>query len=358
MVGGALFAEGREQLLNATGGMDRRMAIAAMGGALVAARAPAPVPAKPPRLREGDVVGLVEPAGFADDASDLDLVSDTILAMGLKPRLARHLQDRHGYLAGRDEDRAADVNAMFADPEVRAVFAVRGGWGCARILPYLDFATIRANPKLLVGFSDVTALHLAFAARAGFPTIHGPNASGSWPRFAWDAFRAIAFDGATPTLVSPPGTDDRLVQRAGRIRTFRGGRASGRLLGGNLTVLAALMGTPWLPEFSGAILFLEDVDEAPYRIDRMMTQLGQAGLLGKVAGVVFGQCTNCEPSGASYGGFTVSEVLQQHLAPLGVPAFQGAAFGHVARQFSLPVGARAEIDADAGSIRLLEPAVQ
>ncbi|SCW54979.1 muramoyltetrapeptide carboxypeptidase [Sphingobium faniae] len=343
---------------------DRRALMTAMGGALVAAKAPAMSEAaaassliKPPRLRPGDTVGLIEPAGFTNDAFDLDLVKETIAAMGLKPKPAGHLAERYGYLAGKDADRAADVNALYADPDVRAIFAVRGGWGCARILPFLDFQTIRAHPKLLIGFSDITALHLAFAARAGFTTIHGPNASARWPGFSWDAFRAIAFDGATPTLVNPAGREDRLVQRTGRIRTFRSGTASGRLLGGNLTVLAALMGTPWLPDFTGAILFLEDTNEAPYRIDRMLTQLALGGVLGKLAGVVFGQCTGCAAEGPSYGGFTLSEVLQQHLAPLGIPAFQGAQFGHVASQFSLPVGVNAQIDADAGSIRLLEPAV-
>ncbi|WP_313803428.1 LD-carboxypeptidase [Sphingobium sp.] len=335
--------------------------MAVLGAAMVAPGAVAAVSAgvvKPPRLRPGDVVGLIEPAGFTDDAFDLDLVKETVVAMGLVPKPARHLLQRHGYLAGTDADRAADVNAMFGDPAVRGVFATRGGWGCARVLPYLDFRTIRVNPKLLIGFSDITALHLAFAARAGFVTIHGPNAGSSWPRFSWDAFRAVAFDGATPLLVNPEGREDRLVQRDWRIRTFRGGKASGRLLGGNLTVLSTLMGTPWVPDFDGAILFIEDVSEQPYRIDRMLTQLSLAGVLGKVAGVVFGQCTDCGPDGASYGGFTLSEVLRQHLGALGVPAFQGALFGHVASQFSLPVGCRAEIDADAGTIRLLEAAVR
>lgn len=340
--------------------MDRRAWMGGMGAMLVAAKAPPVAPpalVKPPRLRPGDTVGLIEPAGFTDDAFDLALVMETIRAMGLVPKPAAHLAQRHGYLAGRDADRAADVNAMFADRQVKAVFAVRGGWGCARILPFLDFATIRANPKLLVGFSDITALHLAFAAKAGFTTIHGPNAASSWGKFSWDAFRAVAFDGATPTFASPVGVEDRLVQRTGRIRTFGPGKATGRLIGGNLTVLAALMGTPWLPDFTGAILFVEDIGEQPYRIDRMLTQLALAGILGRLAGVMFGQCTDCGPSGASYGGFTLSEVLQQHLALLGIPAFQGAPFGHVANQISLPVGIRAEMDADAGTIRLLEPAV-
>ena len=147
------------------------------------------------------------------------------------------------------------------------------------------------------------------------------------------------------------------MQRIGRIRTFRPGVARGRLLGGNLTVLAALVGTPYLPDFNGAILFIEDVGEQPYRIDRMLTQLSLAGILGKLKGVVFGQCTDCDPGGPSYGGFTLSEVLQQHLEPLGIPAFQGGQFGHVANQYSLPLGIEAELDAGAGTIRLLEPAV-
>lgn len=326
--------------------------------ALPALAAPRP-PAlrKPARLRTGDTVGLVEPAGFTADSFDLALVMETIRAMGLVPKPAAHLLSRYGYLAGEDEARAADVNAMFADDSVRAIFAVRGGWGCARILPHLDFTAIRANPKLLIGFSDITALHLAIAARAGFTTIHGPNASSAWGKLSWDAFRGVAFDGVTPTFGTPPGTDDRLAQRSGRIRTFTPGKASGRLLGGNLTVLAALMGTPYLPDFDGAILFLEDVDEAEYRIDRMLTQLRLAGILNRVAGVVFGQCTDCRATGGTTSGFTLSQVLQQHLAPLRIPAFQGALFGHIADQYPLPLGVRAEIDATAGTIRLLESAV-
>ena len=344
---------------------DRRTAITGLAALAAALALPFhtthaannPSVRKSPRLRPGDTVGLIEPAGFTDDAFDLALVKEAIVAMGLVPKPAPHLLDRYGYLAGKDKDRAADVNAMYADDNVRAVFAVRGGWGCARILPFLDFDLIRANPKLLIGFSDITALHMAFAAKAGFTTIHGPNAASSWGKLSWDSFRGIAFDGAMPVYSNPQGTDDRLVQRTGRIRTFRPGKAIGRLLGGNLTVLTALMGTPYLPDFKGGILFIEDTGEAEYRIDRMLTQLALGGVLGKLAGVVFGQCTDCRNTGPSYSGFTLSEVLQQHFAPLGIPAFQGALIGHVANQFSIPVGARAEIDATSGTIRMLEPAV-
>jgi muramoyltetrapeptide carboxypeptidase len=341
---------------------DRRsflQAIAAAGAvAALPARAATPIPPrKPPRLRPGDTVGLIEPAGFTHDAFDLADVKATIAAMGLVPKVAPHVAARYGYLAGSDAERAADVNAMFADDSVRAVFAIRGGWGCARILPLLDYGLIRAHPKLLVGFSDITALHMAIAARAGFTTIHGPVAASSWGKLSWESFRSLAFEGATPVYRAPETPEDRLAPRGGRTRTFRSGKATGRLLGGNLTVLSALVGTPYLPDFSGAILFIEDTNEAEYRIDRMLTQLTLAGILGKVAGVVFGQCTDCVSDGPSYGGFTLSEVLQQHLGTLGVPAFQGALFGHVPNQFSLPEGCRAGIDADAGTIRVLEPAV-
>jgi muramoyltetrapeptide carboxypeptidase len=341
---------------------DRRSFLQGLAAAGAAAALPAGAMAaasarRPPRLRPGDTVGLIEPAGFTHDAFDLGEVKATIAAMGLVPKVAPHVAARYGYLAGTDAERAADVNAMFADPAVRAIFAIRGGWGCARILPLLDYGLIRAHPKLLVGFSDITALHMALAARAGFATIHGPVAASSWGKVSWDSFRSIAFEGATPLYRAPDVAEDRLAPRGGHIRTLRPGKATGRLLGGNLTVLSALVGTPYLPDFSGAILFIEDTNEAEYRIDRMLTQLSLAGILGRVAGVVFGQCTDCVADGPSYGGFTLSEVLQQHLAPLGVPAFQGALFGHVANQFSLPEGIRAEIDAGAGTIRILEPAV-
>jgi muramoyltetrapeptide carboxypeptidase len=308
-------------------------------------------------LRRGDTVGLVKPAGFLADDLEFQLVMEAVTAMGLVPKPSAHLRSRFGYLAGHDKDRAADINAMYADDSVRAVFAVRGGWGSARLLPYLDFDIIRANPKLLVGFSDITALHLAFAARAGFATIHGPNAGSSWSKLSWGSFRRLAFDAERPLYRNPTATEDRLVQRQWRTQTITPGKARGRLLGGNLTVLTSLLGTPYLPNFDGAILFLEDVDEAEYRIDRMLTQLALAGVLRRVAGVVFGQCTNCRAAGPSIGGFTLAEVLQQHLQPLGVPAYQGALFGHVEHQFSIPVGVRAEIDASSGTMRILESAV-
>lgn len=335
------------------------LAAALAAPALPLAHAAAPTPSrKPARLRPGDVVGLIEPASATDDPFDLELVKEAVTALGLVPKVGQHVLGRHGYLAGTDRDRAADVNAMFADKSVKMVLAVRGGWGCARLLPYVDWNVVRANPKLLMGYSDITALHMAIAAKGGGITLHGPNGSSAWGKASVESFKAVAFDGATPLFQNPVANEDRLVQRKWRTQPLTGGKARGRLLGGNLTVLTALVGTPYLPDFTGAILFLEDIDEAEYRIDRMLTQLGQAGILGKLAGVVFGQCTSCRnPGGGEFGGFTLSEILRQHLGALKVPAYQGAFFGHISDQFALPVGVQAELDADAGTLRLLEPAV-
>ena len=316
---------------------------------------------KPPRLRPGDTIGLIAPAGFVADRWGIDEISETVRAMGLVPKLAPNLLERSGYLAGSDEHRAAALNAMFADREVRAIFAVRGGWGCERILPLLDYAAIARNPKLLVGSSDITALHLALAARTAMPSIHGPNIVSSWNAAAWDAFRKLVFDGDMPSYqpaatFAPPqtGSADR---RNLAVHTFHPGTARGPLLGGNLSVLSAMVGTPYLPDFTGAILFLEETNEAEYRIDRMLSQLALSGILGKAAGVVFGQCTNCTNPGPSYSNFTVFEVLEHHLGSLGIPAFQGAQIGHIAGQVSIPVGVEAEIDAGLGTIRILEAVV-
>lgn len=311
----------------------------------------------PRRLRPGDVVGLVAPAGYVADEARLDRMVAMLRSMELVPKLAPNLMRRNGYFAGSDSERAASITAMYADPEVRALFAAHGGWGCQRILPYLDYGMINANPKLLVGSSDVTALHLALAARTRCPTIHGPNAAHSWGEVSRAAFHALAFDAATPTIVNPPDDAGPRVPNPWPIRTFRPGRARGRLLGGNLSVISAMVGTPYLPSFAGAILFLEDTNEAEYRIDRMLTQLAQAGILAQLAGLVFGQCTNCRNPVPAYAGFTIDQVLEQHFTPLGIPVFQGAQIGHIATHISVPVGVPVEIDAARGSIRMLAPLV-
>ena len=212
---------------------------------MLADSAPARALSKPPRLRPGDVVGLIEPASFSDGPDQIELVKHTIAGMGLVPKVGAHVSARYGYLAGTDEQRASDINAMFADDEVRAIFAVRGGWGCARLLPLLDWKVIRANPKLLIGSSDITALHLAIAARTDFASIHAPNAASRWQAISWESFWRLAFAGDTPTFDQPDmAAGDPTMQDRWRTTTIHPVKATGRLLGGNLSVLTALVGTP------------------------------------------------------------------------------------------------------------------
>ena len=309
------------------------------------------------RLTAGDVVGLVDPASATWEPIDVDIVEDTLTALGLVAKRGAHLLDRRGSLAGSDRDRAADVMAMFTDPSVKAVLPVRGGWGCARILPHLDFEAIRRNPKVLIGYSDLTALLLAIHARTGLVTFHGPNGASEWNATSADFFTRVVLKAEAVTFTNPRDKGETLAQTEYRIRTITPGMVSGRLLGGNLSVLTALLGSPYLPDFRDAILFLEDVNEAPYRIDRMLTQLALAGVLKAARGVIWGTCRECEPD-AGFGSLTIPDLLDDHVKPLGVPAWRGALVGHIDRQFTLPIGADVEIDATAGSIRMLSAAVR
>jgi muramoyltetrapeptide carboxypeptidase len=199
----------------------------------------------------------------------------------------------------------------------------------------------------------VTAIHLAFAARAGYATIHGGNATSSWPKEEWESLWRLAFAGERAVL----GGVENETSVGRPARTIHGGTARGRLLGGNLTIISTLMGTGWLPDLKGAVLFAEDTNEAEYRVDRMFAQLRLAGVLDGLAGIVFGQCTECATVEPDYLGFTIDQVVDQYLAPLGIPAFTGANIGHVRNQLCLPSGGQVEIDGDARTLRLVEPIV-
>ena len=346
--------------------MTRRDFLRATGVSAAALAATRVVPAqtsrpaliKPRRLQAGNLVGVVAPATATYQQVELDVVRESLEALGLKVRVGAHVMNRYGSLAGADKDRAADINGFFADRDVRAVLPTRGGWGSARLLPHLDFDTIRRNPKVILGYSDITALLNSIHARTGLVTFHGPNGGGRWDAYSLDWTKRVLFGGEAVTYTNPKTTNDRnvLTQIDNRTRVITPGKARGRLLGGNLSVLTGILGSPFVPDFTGAILFLEDVEEQPYRVDRMMTSLKLAGVLGRVRGVIFGTCSECTPS-AGYASFTLEEILNDHLKPLNVPAWQGAMIGHNMAQWTLPVGLEVEIDAGAGTITMTEPAV-
>lgn len=344
--------------------MDRRTFLLASAAPLLAtpripgARAQTPSTLKPARLQPGDTVGLVAPASATFQQVELDIARESLEALGLKVKTGEHIMDRHGSLGGQDKDRAADINRFFADTSVKAVLPTRGGWGTSRLLPLLDYGTIRRNPKILMGFSDITALLNGIYARTGLVTFHGPNAGGRWDEYSVSLVKRVLFDAEAVTFDNPKGTNDRnvLTQVENRIRTITPGKATGRLLGGNLTVLTAILGSPYVPSFDDAILFLEDVGEDWYRVDRMMTSLKLAGILGKVRGVIFGTCSECGP-GEGFASFTPEEIFADHLAPLGVPAWQGAMIGHAQPQWTLAVGSMVTIDASLGTVTMSESAV-
>jgi len=307
---------------------------------------------KPPRLKPGDKVGLISPASAAFEEEPIAIRKEALEALGLKVVLGGNHNKRFGYFAGKDSERAADINGFFADPEIKALIG-RGGWGSSRLLPHLDYKAMVASPKIVMGMSDVTALLLGIHAQTNLVTFHGPPPIRD---FSWQHFKRVVMDGEKVTMSNPAEKNGNLAQLQHRIRVISPGKARGRLLGGNLTVLSAIVGSGYLPNWDGAILFLEDVNEAVYRVDRMLTQLKLAGILNRVAGFIFGRCTRCEPD-SGYGSFTLEEVLDHHVGSLGIPAWQGAMIGHINKQFNLPLGVSVEIDAEKGTIKMLESAV-
>ncbi|MEH1868896.1 MAG: LD-carboxypeptidase [Nostoc sp.] len=302
---------------------------------------------KPSRLEAGDTVGLIAPAGIVD-AKDIEAAQQSFSQLGLKVKLGKHILDRYGYLAGKDSDRAQDVNLMFSDRTIKAIIPMRGGWGCNRILPLLNYSLIRLHPKIIIGYSDITTLLLAINARSQMITFHGPVATSTWNQFTVDYFKRILFKAEAVTM-------QNLNPSEVRMEIIAPGKARGKLMGGNLSVLSAMVGSPYLPSWNKSILFVEEVGEDVYRIDRMLTQLKTAGILNQIAGFIFGQCTKCslgdEPS------FTLMQVLQQHILPLGIPAWYGSMIGHIKDKFTLPIGVEVEINAELGTIKMLEAGV-
>lgn len=310
---------------------------------------------RPKKLSEGDTVGLVLPASMAFEPDEIHMAREQLEAMGFVVKLGEHVYDRHGYFGGMDRDRAADINRMFADESVDGIFCFTGGWGSPRVLPYLDYGMIRRNPKVIIGFSDITALINAIHQKTGLVTFHGPVAASRIEPWTLENFRRVVMSADPPgALQNPPKPDGQLVERDHRIVKIRGGRASGKIVGGNLTLIAATMGTPYEIDTENTLLFLEDVNEEMYRVDRMLSQLWLGGKFEKVKGLIFGRCSRCPVTGPS---FSLHELLVERFGDAGVPAISGFAFGHIEKKLTLPIGMTGTLDADAGTVTLDRAAV-
>jgi muramoyltetrapeptide carboxypeptidase len=315
---------------------------------------------KPMALQSGDTVGLVSTGFRVPDQMELEIAIERLQALGLKVKVGDAVLKQYGYFAGTDEERAADLHQMFADKDVKAIFQLRGGFGSARLLNLLDYDLIAKNPKIFIGMSDTTALLMAIHAKTGLVTFHGPNAGRPWPQFSQQYIQSILFNGEPTVFSNPVSKGDDLVQTSNRIRTITQGKASGRLLGGNLVVLSSMMGSDYLPAWDNAILFIEEVGEDPYKVDRALTQLKLAGVLDKISGFIFGKCKDCVPTtqGSTYGSFHLMQVLNDHIKPLNIPAYYGAMISHDPHIFTLPIGVPVVMDANEGTIDLQESAVQ
>jgi len=327
---------------------------------------------RPKHLSPGATLGIIAPASAPPDPKKVDRALAVLEKLGYKTKLAPNVHQRLGYLAGTDRDRASDLMRMFTDKKVDAILCVRGGYGTARLLPRLDYQTIRANAKIFVGYSDITTLHCAFLTQAGLVSFHGPMLNSEFAHADLPNFTVQSFLRTLASLRLPrsggraPGREEETSGNIAAgysdktVKILRRGIARGQLIGGNLALLGTVLGTPWQPSFKNAILFLEDVGEAPYRWDRMLTHLLNCGLLQQVAGIAIGLNADCEDpqvKTAKEYRQTLADVWRDRLLPLKIPIVTGLPFGHVPMNATLPVGIRAELDANRGLLRLLESGV-
>jgi len=300
-------------------------------------------------MREGKI-GLIGPSGvIRDPAMDRDTLAARIEALGFEPVLGSSVGAAHGYLSGNDELRLDDLHRMFADDSIRAIHCVRGGYGTPRLLDRIDYDLLRAHPKPLIGFSDITGLHLAIHAKCGFPTLHGPMVTSDAlmdPFSRAELLRALLCPEPLGQLPLPTGEPP--------LACLCPGIAEGELIGGNLSLIAALCGTPFLPDLSGKVLFIEEIREYTYAVDRMLTHLRLAGVFEATSAVVFGAFTRCEPEYPDFG-LTLEQVLAEIMIPCGKPVITGLPCGHRCPTLTLPMGVRCRVDADGGTLTMLEP---
>ena len=303
-------------------------------------------------------MALVAPSGPCLGEADIARAVDLCRTFGFLPLPGEHVRDHHGYLAGTDADRLSDLNGAIRDPDIDAIWCVRGGYGLTRLLDAIDFPALEHRPKAIIGFSDITVLLAGTLSQAGLAAFHGPTARHAMPVFSRHHFERVLCRAAPAGRLErlPEPVDGRARPADSVVTTLRPGVAEGPLVGGNLCLLQCLIGTRFLPDLEGAILFLEDVGEALYRVDRMLAHLSSVGAFAKLAGVMVGRFTEMRHD-TGEGAFGFDEVLAHYFGGLGVPVAYGFPVGHIDDQWTLPLGVRARLDATAGELELLESAV-
>lgn len=309
-------------------------------------------PRKPSRLKPGDLIGIISPASRILDPTRIEKGVAYLERMGYRTILGKNVLETYGYLAGTDEQRAADIHAMFEHKEVKAIMCIRGGYGTPRLLSLINYPRIARHPKIFVGYSDITSIQLALWKKCRLVTFQGPmvgvDLADPLDAMTEELFWRLLTSPKKAGQVVPPGEPAVVIRK---------GKASGRLLGGNLAHLVAILATVHQPSFADALLFLEDIGEEPYRIDRMMTQLRHAGILDKAGAILGGQFTDCGPKDPAKPSLTLDTVFQELGMKLPVPFLAGLPFGHEARKLTIPMGIRARVNAEARTLEFLEGAV-
>ena len=341
----------RRKFIKLTAGASVGSVISVKAGGLTNPPATTPPPILPKRLKVGDTIGLIAP-GYAINDQILEETKMTLAQLGFKTYHTPRILGRHGYFSNEDEQRAADINLMFGKPEIDAVLCVRGGYGCTRILEALDYDLIAQHPKILLGFSDITALLNSIHHKTGLVTFHGPVGSTMNDTYSIQYIKELLVNAAEELVIKNPVLSNSLLKNPEYERyTISRGKARGKLAGGSLTLINALIGTPYEIDFTDKIVCIEDVEEAPYRIDRLLTQLISGRTFSKAAAIVFGVCAGCNET-TNPNSFSLKEVILDRIKPLNIPAVYGMSFGHIKHNFSFPIGHYAELSTEKMELKI------
>ncbi len=308
---------------------------------------------KPESLRNGDTIGIISPASSPDDLSRINKGVNYFERLGYQVEVGKNVGKYSGYLAGTDEERLEDLHDMFSDKEIKAIICVRGGYGSPRLLDKIDYQLIKKNPKIFVGYSDITALQLAFFKNANLVTFAGPMVAVDFHseinRYTEEIFWR--------TITSTKKIDKVILPEGETLLPMKKGKAEGEIIGGNLSLILSLLGSPYFPKLKDKILFFEDVDEAPYKVDRMLNQLTITGIMKKISGVLLGEFTDCVEKDAEKKTLTLDEVFEKYLGELRIPVIKNFPHGHRKANYTIPFGIKTKINADKGYVEFLESAV-
>lgn len=311
---------------------------------------------KPKRLKSGDTVGIIAPATAVPSPDEQKKAVEILDLLGLRYKFASSLVKGSNYKSRNISERVDDLVEMFEAPNIQGIFCIRGGYGSAQIIDKIDYSIIQRNPKVFVGYSDITALHIAINKFANLVTYHSPVLISTFTEYTFNSFKQTIFAEVTKPIIENPKSKFG-IRNAFPFRTIQSGQAQGRVIAGNLSIICSLLGTDFEYDFNDSLLLIEDVGEEPYRIDRMLNHLRLAGKLKLVNGIIFARCDDCVSKDNQVWDFSLGEVLDNYFKPLQVPSFYGLTFGHTTEQATIPIGVRARMDSDYGVLEYLEEVI-